>query len=128
MNLQTLQEIGYLITTAVLVFSFWKMGGNTATSQVIATYKERVEQLQQTVNDLTAKLGELTGQLKEKDDRIRTLESIATNRNPELETFIKQMTLVSLQAQEFMKSSTEGMNSLRKLLGGRKVKTLKVIK
>lgn len=107
----------------VFIFMFWRMGGNTASKDVITTYKEQVEQLRTQVADLTSKVGILTGQLREKDDRIKTLESIATNQSPEMTTFIKRMNLaldtntsVSQNAADYMKQSMDLLTSIDRKL------------
>lgn len=120
---QDVQTVGYFVTTSILILSFWKLGGNTASNQVIATYKEQVGQLRDQVSELTNKVGVLTGQLREKDDRIKTLESIATNRNPELETFMKYVTEtmkqssgINTEVQAYMKNSTDYLRSIEEKL------------
>ncbi len=124
------QELTPIIGYAVIIFIFWRQGGNSASaqlittnSQLLTTYKEQVLVLQKQVTDLTAKLGELTGQLKEKNDRILTLEALATNRNPELEVFMKFVTesikgtvLTTSKAEEYMKSSDEYLHAIKDVL------------
>ncbi len=119
----TTPEIISIISALAIVFVFWRQGANTASTQVIATYREQVKQLTDQVADLTRKVGELTGALKEKDDRIKTLEGIATNRNPEMETFIKVMTdavsqgkEINARAEEYMKNSTEYLHNIKNAL------------
>jgi prefoldin subunit 5 len=118
-----LSEITTAVTGIVIIFVFWRQGANTASAQVIATYREQVKQLTDQVASLTSKVGELTGALNEKDDRIKTLEAIATNRNPEMETFMKNMTdaleqgkIMNAEAQEYMKNSTEYLHNIKNAL------------
>ncbi len=106
-----------LLVMAAAVFLFWKKGGNDAESKATGAYKnvadayekeinqlktqmtaqaeafrkqmhEQSESFRAEINALTAKVGELTGILQEKNDRIKTLEEIATNRNPEIITLM----------------------------------------
>lgn len=116
-------EVISVVSAMAIVFIFWRQGANTASSQVIATYREQVKQLTEQVATLTSKVGELTGALKEKDDRIKTLEAIATNRNPEMEIFMKTMNdaveqgkVTSQAAQEYMQRTSDDLHMIKNIL------------
>jgi proline dehydrogenase len=120
MTFTEVQQILSILTPLAMVIVFWRMGGNTASTQVIATYKEQVNQLQGQVATLTKQVGEMGGILKEKNERIKTLEAIATNRNPEMETFIKKMMNQSEEdataraaAKDYMERTSRDLHSIK---------------
>ncbi len=111
------------IGIGAMVFISWRQGINAMSSQMITQYKDQVEQLRSQVSDLTTKLGELTGSIKEKDKQIDDLKLLVTNRNPEFEIFMKTMSQalvdgkeINLQAQEYMKQSTDDLHTIKNLL------------
>jgi hypothetical protein len=77
-----------LVGMGAMVLIFWKQGGNNASSQVIATYKEQVGQLQAQVAELTRRVGELTGVMAEKDKQIQSLQQVSIDNNPVLEKYM----------------------------------------
>lgn len=88
-------------------YLFFRNSTSSISRDVITSYKERVEQLQRDIDDtkrenersrnkltddiakLTAQVNQLSGMIREKDDRIKTLEDLLTNRNPELQQYMK---------------------------------------
>ncbi len=62
-----------------------------AISENRAESKDNREKMQLRIDDLTREIGNLNGQMTSKDGEIKRLQDILTNRNPEMETFFKQV-------------------------------------
>lgn len=108
--------LGYLWTQ-------FKQGGNNASKDVISIYQTQVTQLKEENSDmrndihkLNVDLGELRGILKEKDERIKILENVDLNRNPEIESFITISTATYKELNQYMALSTKQLNTLVELL------------
>lgn len=111
-----INTIALLAQGAAMIFFMWRTGANKASGEVINTYKERVVQLSQQVANLTSELGRLNGILQEKDERMKVLEAIATNRNPELEAFMKYMIKVGGDAGQYMLWAKNTNTDIQKLV------------
>ncbi len=114
--------------TVVLIYIF--SNRNNVSKTVIDNYKtlddqktRQIEDLKKDVQEIKAtmrviekgfieRISKLEGQLKEKDNQIRTLNEILSNRNPELEKilgeiheFMKQLVKSNSHQTEMMESS-----------------------
>jgi len=107
------------IVTAFLTFRTTRADVSVA---VINAYKQRVEQVEnemkeyreKTVSEmmvLTKQIAELTGVVKAKDERIKSLETILQNRNPEMENYMKSTTDVLGEILKFMQQVGQKMTA-----------------
>lgn len=81
----------------ITVVSNSKSNKKDLKKDIITDFETRVTQLEtqnrtkdDEIHNLTAEMNQLKGALNEKNERIKTLEDLVTNRNPELGVFIKQ--------------------------------------
>lgn len=95
-----LVPLGILAAAIAYVISQWKSGGSKASTEVIATYREQVQQLKdelatqakahtEQMTALTAKVGELTGLITAKDTQINELKNLLLEKTPEMLEFYK---------------------------------------
>lgn len=68
------------------------------------------------INDLTRQVGELRGQLNEKQASYDKLEKVLQGRGPEQEKFMATMLSVAEQAQSFMTTQQKFSESMGKLM------------
>lgn len=91
-------QFGVFFAAASYAITQWRSGGSTASSEVITTYKEQVQQLKEELatqsknhtdqmNALTAKVGELTGLITAKDTQITDLKNLLLEKTPEMLEF-----------------------------------------
>jgi chromosome segregation ATPase len=106
------------------IFVFWRQGANKASKEVIETYQVQVQQLKDQVGEcnnkislLTSKIGELTGQLKGKDERIAALEALNAAKNPEMELLFKKLAAAVDSSAGQAQTAKEYMENTAKVLG-----------
>lgn len=117
-----IQQNAALLTMVGLLgglFVYWKNGGVGMNKTIIDGFRTRVELMQADINRLTnedannkKEIGILQGTITEKEKQIGMMKELLTNRNPEMERFIKQMTSAlasgaeqQRQAAQYMKDS-----------------------
>lgn len=105
--------LGFLSLGSAYIFIQWRQGGNKAAADVITAYKEQVALNREEISKLNHELGILQGQLKEKDERIKLLEQLVQNRNPDMIEFMKTSSQVSQNASEYMKHSSETLTEIK---------------
>ncbi len=102
---------GFIVLAAATFFYNAKTGKGKIGDEVLDLYQKQIEALKEDVlrgrevnhevknqiTTLTLRLGQLEGQLKEKDLRINELMAIIENRSPELENILKEI-------RDFMKT------------------------
>lgn len=108
--------LGFLSLGTAYIFIQWRQGGNKAASDVITAYKEQVTLNREEIAKLNHELGVLQGQLKEKDERIKLLEQLVQNRNPEMEQFMKTVGQIADNAAVYMKHSSETLAEIRNFM------------
>jgi chromosome segregation ATPase len=111
----------YLPTVVIIlaiVFTNWRTGAKQVSTEVLANYekldkqqKEQIDAYKKDIAEIRAtmratemtfieKISKLEGQLSEKDKRVKDLELIVTNRNPDLEKILSDI-------RDFMKRLSE---------------------
>lgn len=105
--------LGFLSLGSAYIFIQWRQGGNKAAADVITAYKEQVALNREEISKLNHELGIMQGQLKEKDERIKLLEQLVQNRNPDMIEFMKTSSQVSQNASEYMKHSSETLTEIK---------------
>ncbi len=107
--LQAVGSIGAAVFLAVMVIGNYRRGDSQSAKEALelrekqiqalrdaisenrAESKDNREKMQLRIDDLTREIGNLNGQMTSKDGEIKRLQDILTNRNPEMETFFKQV-------------------------------------
>lgn len=95
-----LVPLGIFVAAISYALSQWRSGGSRASVEVIATYREQVQQLKdellaqatnhtKQINDLTEKVGNLTGLISAKDTQITELKNLLLDKSPEMVEFYK---------------------------------------
>lgn len=94
--LPIIEFTGIFVFFGAMLLTRWKSGANGVATDIITTYKARVEQLEsnekmgiQRMHEHTQEIGKLQGILSEKDKEVERLRAILENRNPELVTTLK---------------------------------------
>lgn len=105
-------EVGAFLLGLGYLFTYWKQGGTQAGSEVIAAYKEQVALNAEKISSLTHELGVLTGQLKEKDERIKLLEALVQGRNPEQIQYMHDMRKFTEGVAQYMNNSTKTLGEM----------------
>ncbi len=105
--------LGFLSLGTAYIFIQWRQGGNKASIEVIQTYKEQVALNREEIAKLNHELGVFQGQLREKDERIKLLEQLVQNRNPDMVEFMKTSSQVSQSASEYMKHSSDTLTEIK---------------
>lgn len=105
-------ELGLFFVGAGYVFTFWKKGGNEASSEVIKALKEQHDINSNKISELTHEMGVLTGQLREKDERIKLLEALVQGRNPEQLQYMTEMRKFTEGVAQYMADSTRTMGEI----------------
>lgn len=90
-----------------LAYTQFKQSADKIAASVVATYKERINQLEEKVNDLIKQDGYKNGLLEEKDKQLKSYESVFQNRNPELEKILTQVTSFMEKLDKRMTESHE---------------------
>lgn len=97
-----------VIFAALSGFFAWRNGAPQISSDVISTYKARLEQLEEErkgdqaeIKVMSAEINQLKGEGKGKDDRIASLEAILQGRNPEMIEFMRNTSMALKSIQEF---------------------------
>lgn len=111
--LPVLYFVGFLALGGGYLYIQWRTGGNNAATSVIAAYKEQVAINQKQISDLTHEVGVLTGQLKEKTDRIAVVEGLIQGRSPEQEQYMKDMREFTKGVAQYMRDSAEIFASMK---------------
>lgn len=97
--------VGFAVLVGATIFYNARSGRNKIGDEVLDLYQKQIEALKEDVlrsrevnhdvkNQITAltlRIGQLEGQLKEKDLRITKLMTIIENRSPELENILKEI-------------------------------------
>lgn len=133
LSLTSLPGLLSLVAIVGFVYLAWKQAGGVADKQTSDAYKnlvaareKEIEELKKQIHDqsesfrkqiqeqgeafrveingLRTTVGELTGKLSEKNDRIKTLEENIQNRNPEMEAFIKSSSQHYADMRNFMQN------------------------
>lgn len=105
-------EIGIFILAAGYLYTTWKQGGLKASAEVITAYREQVNLNAGKISELTHDLGVLTGQLKEKDERIKLLEALVQGRSPEQQQYMADMRTFTQGVATYMDHSTKTMGEI----------------
>lgn len=91
------------------LFIYWRQGGNKASSEVLAIYKNRDElqdkqrkEMSDRIHELTQEVGRLNGVLSEKEARIKILESVDVSRSPVLMQFMEKLNKSADESALFM--------------------------
>lgn len=123
MNTELLMTVGSFVNTAIFVLTFWRLGANRASSEVIATYKEQVVALKDEVNRFKDKVDSLTkelftqkGAVAEKDKQIQSLQMVLQGRDPQQEQTMKFINDVASKANDFMSKQTNDIQEIKNLL------------
>lgn len=104
-------EVGLLVIGAAYVVTYWSKGGNQATTEVITALKEQHEINVKRISQLTQQVGELTGQLQEKDKRISLLETMVKT-TPEQQQYMSEMRKFTEGVAAYMDSSTKTLGEI----------------
>jgi beta-N-acetylglucosaminidase len=107
-----LAEIGLFFVGFAYVFTYWKKGGNQASTEVINALKEQHQINADKISQLTKEVGILTGQLKEKNDRITMLESIVQGKNPEQIQYMADMRRFTEGVSTYMADSIKTLGEI----------------
>lgn len=107
-----LVELGLFILGLGYIFTFWRQGGNQAGNEVIAAYKEQVALNAEKITTLTHEVGVLTGQLKEKEERIILLEAIVQGRNPEQVQYMGDMRKFTAGVADYMANTIKTLGEI----------------
>lgn len=111
--LPSLYFVGLLSLGGGYLFLQWKAGGNNAAVAVITALKEQVAILQRQTENLTHEVGVLTGQLKEKNERVSALEQVLQGRSPEQEQYMNDMREFTKGVAVYMKDTAEILGSMK---------------
>lgn len=116
--------------TIAFFWTQWKKGGKDAereldatTQAIIATYKERVNQLTEEVSryredmhKMQNDIGELKGVLSEKTKQNKEMQDLLLGRNPDVEAFYKTALPVLNELRQFMEKMTNELHMQTEIL------------
>lgn len=98
------------IIVVILGFKQLSSGTSSINKEIIATYKERLDQLEVKIRDVEEKYNEsksdnaaLRATLVEKDKHIASLTALNQGKNPEIVTLLKEMSKSNIEVITFMK-------------------------
>ena len=114
-------ELGIFILGLGYLITYYKQGGNRATSEVIIAYREQVTLNAEKISNLTHEVGILTGQLKEKEERIKVLEGLV-KVTPEQQQYMIDMRKFTEGVTMYMDQSTKLLNKINNVVEQRSVK------
>src|SRR5574337_704388 len=102
-------EIGFFLLGIGYLFTQWKNGSQQATKDVILIYQTQLKQLKEQykesseqIHKLTSEIGELRGILKEKDERIKTLEAVDLSKNKQLNEYMNNSNILMEQILKYV--------------------------
>lgn len=109
-----INSLGIIAGAIYLAYIRITSGGTDLRKQIAADYKERNDQLENKIKDLTLALNqtniqiaELKGTLTEKDKHIKSLTEILQGRNPEVLNMLNELKDLNKSLIEFMKKAHE---------------------
>lgn len=98
----------------------WRSGSSKISSDTIEAYKSQVELYEKrlsdqvtTINTMSSQLGELRGMIVAKDKQIDEMRKILENRNPELESILKELTHFMQSVDTRLTEHTEKLSEVR---------------
>ena len=113
---EILSVVGFLALGFSYIYIQWKSGGSKASTEVIGYYKEQAEVHTQQITKLTAEMGEMRGQLSEKDKRIDLLTKIVENRNPEMQQFMSRLTKSADVSEKHMQDTANILGEIKRFM------------
>lgn len=109
--------VGFLVLLGATTFFQWRQGESKVSTDVIVTYRERVEQLvdenkliREELLRMKAEVAELRGMLSEKDRKLEEYVQILTGRDPEAQMFMKKTSEALIEIKDFMKMMHEQLS------------------
>lgn len=122
--------VGGIVGMIVFIIFQLKYKTNKVSISTIETYEKRVKQLEDEarrdkedwekelqavtlkMEGMQKQISEMTGTIKEKNDRIKQLEEFVHNSNPAMAQFIEVGTRVALSSEIFMKAQGQAIKEI----------------